>query len=345
MRRLRYDRAVRTLFVALAVLAGCGDDSKTCDTQGPFAEGDLVGHPQPLGSGPNEARAGRVHAADLPAVSSGLITWQDNDFVLANDKIALVIEDVGDSDLYDPWGGRPVGLARVEGGRMVEPNNFGELFFLTGRSTIVTDSVSVIADGNDGGPAIIRARGKLHPLPFFEAIIATVFAEPWLDIDAAIDYELAPGAEHVDVRYRYSSPRAVAEKVPSIAHSFMYTDRTPVYQPDHGFDKAITGAPYIALVDDRATSWAYIPAESAFGSSLAASGFLGAFSPGFEMPACDKLDRLHAQIVIGGPGLDGIQSAAARVRGEQQRTITGTVSFMRSTSGPTRTSRARRRIR
>ena len=67
---------------------------------------------------------------------SGLVTWKDGDFVLANDKVALVIEDVGDSDLYDPWGGRPVGLARVEGGKLVEPNNFGELFLLTGRSTV-----------------------------------------------------------------------------------------------------------------------------------------------------------------------------------------------------------------
>ena len=81
--------------------------------------------------------------------------------VLANDRVALVIEDVGDSDLYDPWGGRPVGLARVSGGKLVEPNNFGELFLLTGRSTVVTDSVSVIHDGRDGKPAVIRARGRL----------------------------------------------------------------------------------------------------------------------------------------------------------------------------------------
>ena len=106
-----------------------------------------------------------------------------------------VIEDVGDSDLYDPWGGRPVGLARVANGKLFEPNNFGELFLLTGRSTIVTDSVSVIADGSDGKPAIIRARGKLHPLPFFESKIGFLYPDTYEDVDAAIDYELAPGSE------------------------------------------------------------------------------------------------------------------------------------------------------
>ena len=108
---------------------------------GPFPAGGADGHPAPLTAGPAEARAGRVRAEDLPPVPSGLVTWKAGDFVLANDRVALVIEDVGDSDLYDPWGGRPVGLARVSGGKLIEPNNFGELFLLTGRSTVVTDSV------------------------------------------------------------------------------------------------------------------------------------------------------------------------------------------------------------
>jgi hypothetical protein len=84
-------------------------------------------------------------AADLPPVPSGLVTWKAGDYVLANDRVALVIEDVGDSDLYDPWGGRPVGLARVAGGRLVEPANFGEVFLLTGRASLVTEDVSVLA--------------------------------------------------------------------------------------------------------------------------------------------------------------------------------------------------------
>jgi len=60
---------------------------------------------------------------------------------------------------------------------------------------------------SDGGPAIVRARGKLHPLPFFESLVGVVYHDGYEDIDAAIDYELAPGSEHVDVRYRYSAPR------------------------------------------------------------------------------------------------------------------------------------------
>jgi len=326
---------MRRLLV-LCVLAACGSDDHppdgTCtDPLGPFPVGtDGAAQALPVPAG--HATAGRVRAGDLPAVPSGLVTWKEGDFVLANDKVAIVIEDVGDSDLYDPWGGRPVGMARVQNGRLIEPANFGELFLLTGRSTVVTDSVSVLADGSDGGPAIIRARGKLHPLPFFEAIIAVVYPDEWTDIDAAIDYELAPGSEHVDVRYRFNSPRDRDTDLPSVAHAFMYTKRTPAFQPVQGFDPNINGAPYMALIDDRATSWAYIPGDGALGSSLSVSGFLGAFGPGFTMPACGTLERLHAQIVIGGPGLDGITDAVARVRAQAQRTITGSVA--RAGSGP-----------
>jgi hypothetical protein len=316
---------VRRLLLVWVALAGCGDNFDTCP--GAFAPGDPQGHAAPLAAGPGEARAGRVTAADLPA-GSELLTWQPGDFVLANDKVALVIEDAGDSDLYDPWGGRPVGLARVAGGRMVEPHTFGELFLLTGRSAVMTEDVTVIADGSAGGPAIIRARGKLHPLPFFEAVTAVLFADGLTDIEAAIDYELHPGAEHVDVRFRYASARKIAKPIPSRLHALMYTKRTnpSAFQPGRGFDDELTGAPFVAIVEDDATSWAYVPGEGELGTSLAVSGFLGGFTGGFELPACGTTDEVHARIVIGGPGLDGIRVAVANLRGEPQRAITGTVS-------------------
>ncbi len=312
--------------LALVMSGACGDNHASCPLA--FSDGDPDGHADPLSVGAGQARAGRIRQDQLPSVPSGLVTWKGGDFVLANEHVALVIEDAGDSDLYDPWGGRPIGLARVVNGALVEPSNFGEVFLLTGRSTVVTETVSVIADGSDGGPAIIRARGKLHPLPFFENLIAVVFADPYTDIEAAIDYELAPGAEHVDVRMHYASARTEVTTVPSTMHAVMYASRTApkAFQPDAGFDESLSGAPYMALIEDGATGWAYMPGEGALASSLAASGFLGAFSPGFTIPTCGTVDRLHAKIVIGGPGLDGVVAAANRTLGHEQREITGTVT-------------------
>lgn len=312
--------------VALLAIAACGDNKGSCPLA--FEDGSDTGHAEPLAAGLGEARAGRIREDQLPAAASGLLTWRGGDFVLANHEVALVIEDAGDSDLYDPWGGRPVGLARVEGGALVQPHNFGEMFLLTGRSTIVTERVSVIADGSDGGPAIVRARGRLHPLPFFENLIGIVYQDQFTDIEAAVDYVLAPDAEHVEVRTHYASSRSDATEVPSTLHALMYSGRSAAtaFQPDLGFDDQLASTRYVAVIEDDATGWAYIPGEGRLGSALATSGFLGAFTGGFTIPACGTFERLHASIVIGGPGLDGVVAATNRHFGIDDREITGTVT-------------------
>src|SRR5512140_1625893 len=89
----------------LIICAACGggqsnpdaSTSNQCASPPPEAPlGSTTGHADPLHAGPTEARAGRVKAGDLPAVPGALITWAPGDFVLANDKVALVIEDVGE---------------------------------------------------------------------------------------------------------------------------------------------------------------------------------------------------------------------------------------------------------
>ncbi len=329
-------RSSKALTAATILLVACGDErlpatpdaaEQACATPPSLPpDGDPTGHPQPLGAGPTEARAGRITAAELPVVPSGLITWHDGDFVLANDKVALVIEDVGDSDLYDPWGGRPVGLARVEGGALVAPTNFGELFLLTGRASVITEAVTVVADGSDGGPAIIRARGRLHPTPFFESITEAIYNDPLDDVDAAIDYVLAPGARAVDIRLHYASARRGDSDEASTLHALMYTKRQPAFVPGVGFGEDLRQAPYMALVDDDATSWAYRPTMP-FQGGLAVAGFFGGFTGGPAIPGCATSETDHAQLVIGdGDGLDGVVAAMQEVTGEAGRVISGTVT-------------------
>ena len=67
--------------------------SESCETPA-FDVGD-DGHADPLGVGTGEARAGRIDAADLPDFPSRLQMWEGGDFVLANEHIAMVIEDGG----------------------------------------------------------------------------------------------------------------------------------------------------------------------------------------------------------------------------------------------------------
>ncbi len=320
-----------TLPVVIAVAGACGacgDDAS--DTPGDVCEiagledGDPIGHAAPLGAAMGEARAGRLSATDLPEDPSRLLTWAAGDFVLANHRVALVIEDAGASDLYDPWGGRPVGLARVVAGDLVEPAPFGELFLLSGRSSVMTQAVTVLNDGSNGEPAVVRARGSLAPTPFFESVVGGIYPDAFLDIEVAIDYSLAPDADHVDITLTYASPRTTAAGF-STLHAAMFAKRMPVFQPGIGFSETITASRYMAFTVEGATSWAYIPGSGALETSIATGGFIGAFGTPLEIAPCTNTSRLHAKLVIGGPGTDGVVAAAAGVLGEDLRVVTGTV--------------------
>jgi hypothetical protein len=50
-----------------------------------------------------------------------------------------------------------------------------------------------------------------------------VFRDALTDIEAAIDYELAPDAEHVEIHIRYASARGEDANVPSTLHAVMYS--------------------------------------------------------------------------------------------------------------------------
>ncbi len=304
---------------------GTPDAAPVCDFPLTFVEGN-DGEADALAVvGPGRAAAGRVAAADLPIDPKGLAVYAPGDFILANDRIAVLIEDVGPSDLYDPWGGRPVGLAAVQGGQLVLPADFGEILMMTGRFSVVTTKVSVIADGSDGGAAIVRAAGVPAPTPFIENI-AAVFHQRYDDVPTAIDYVLEPDADVIDVFIIHHSPRPVAEEQASTMHGFMYTPRMPAWSTGVGFATDGERLPYLAFIDDDGVSWAYSVPGDSLDPGINASGFMSVFTGGFELAACGETRRHHARITVGGPGLDGLVQAIARSEGTSLRTITGTVT-------------------
>ena len=94
-------------FVALAaaslpLVAGCDDTTDpppdACSTLAKtFAVGDPNGSSDPFGAkAAGQARVGRIKAADVKQPAHGRQQIQDGDFVLANDKIAVVVEDISE---------------------------------------------------------------------------------------------------------------------------------------------------------------------------------------------------------------------------------------------------------
>ncbi|MBT8491760.1 MAG: CehA/McbA family metallohydrolase, partial [Deltaproteobacteria bacterium] len=243
---------------------------------------------------------------------------------LANDRIAVVIEDAGDSDLYDPWGGRPVGFALVDGGAMVSPSEFGEIFILAGRYTFFTDRVSVISDGSDG-TAVVRATGRPLPLPFIEPLLSGLFNYDLSDTYAAVDYALPADSNQVSVTIRFRSQREDAVTVEPVLHAFMYTERLDTFVKGAGFGQGGRAGDYLALVSPTGTSIGYqVPGER-LASGLEQSGFLAKFADSYDVAACGETEVPHAILTVAGPGLQGLQKALAEADGTTLRTITGVV--------------------
>lgn len=327
------------LFGAAWVLLGCGPDAppgdagpgdagpSTCDAVLELALGDPVGHPDPLGVGAGEARAGRITTPGvLPPFPSNLEVWESGDYLLANEHVAMTIEDAGASQLYDPWGGRPTGVARVEDGALVEVADFGEILLLVGRYTVMTTAVTVLADGSDGGPAVVRASGPLRPLPFFQEITRSIVPDEYDDLEGAIDYELAPGAHHVDVYVSILSRRTRQTRTPFGLHGFMFTERMPVFAPVAGFatNDMPDEIPYLAFVDPAAQSYLFESPSGPLTAGVNESGFVSRLGDGERYEPC-AVTRVHRARLTFGHGLDAAMAARATDRGEPLVRISGVV--------------------
>ena len=296
-----------------------------------------------LDVGPGDVRAGRLSADQLPEDPNGLAVYEVGDFALVNEHIALIIEDDEISDLYHPFGGLIVGVARYEDGALVDRADYNEVGIGLRRFLVAAETVSLINDGTDGNPAVVRAEGPLRAIPFLEDLLGGTLTgnlllgppppedETFQSIRVQVDYELGPGAEHLDVFYTLDSPLTAAP-----VYLIIQSQRMDPYVPGQGFgtgDLALP-YPYMAYADDSAVSYAIEDASGPMTSvfePVAAFGFTDPEISGvmpltrseveFAADTRQHLMRVH----VGGPGIDGLLQAIARTKEEPIRTITGTV--------------------
>ncbi|MEQ8458492.1 MAG: CehA/McbA family metallohydrolase [Sandaracinaceae bacterium] len=298
----------------------------TCEALPDFETGD-DGAASPLEVPAGQSRAGRVGAAQLPEDRLNLAVWAEEDFVLTNGEVALLIEDTGLSDMYDRHGGRPVGVARVEGDRLVDAGDFNEILFGFGAFLVETEAVTVLNDGSDGEAAVIRATGPLGRLEFAGDLLADLLpGEDYSGLPGAMDYVMAPGSNAVDIVLHVGQPGTRPARVPFLVAAFFQHYRMPLWTDEGGFVRPDGEVPMVSFVDDAATSYAYFAPE---GSTLAPifeqSGVM-VFSLGRSIvPGCSVAEIPLATLVLGGPGLGGLQTALGDYRGETLRTVTGRV--------------------
>lgn len=298
-----------------------------CNAPMPLEPGAMPTAFNPMVLSPTRAMAGVAMAGQLPQHPSGLTEYKDGDLILANDRIAAVIERARPSSGYDPWGGKLIGLTLVRNQALVDPADFNEAIVTLGRFTLQTQAVGVINDGSNGQPAVIRAVGLTKPVPFIDEFARPIAGQPLGDFVSGFEYVLAPGAEHIDMYLLVNHQRLNTTTIDLSLHAFFQRYRMPGYTDNVGFDiNGNASKPYIGWINDNGASYAWFDPNSTIASFLSVSGFDAFQAPvSINLAPCTQVRRHMARIVVGGAGVDGLNSAVARTRMQTQREIRGNV--------------------
>ena len=299
VRRTLRVRRVTLLVVTLALVAAAMTATTRACPPGAFADGDPNGHADPLGASADRgARRTHPRRSDLPVGAVGA-RHVEGRRLRARERSRRA----RDRGCRRQRSLRSVGRPARSGSRASRAASSSS------RATSASCSCSpgarrsspkrsrVINDGSDGKPGDHpRARQAASAAVLREPDRASSTTTTYTDIDAAIDYELAPGAEHVDIRMRYASPRDEPTRTcrRRCTRSCTRSARR-VFQPTLGFDEQLNGAPYIALVDDRRDELG-VRARRRHARQLARRrrGFLGAFTPRLHDPGV-RHDRSPAR--------------------------------------------------
>ena len=339
-----------TSAVALAsLLAGCSDDAVPApgaastgvgptgcpaDLATGFEAGDPDGHADVFGArAAGQARAGRIaDVSTVPQPAHGRQRIETGDYVLANDQVAFVIEGKDESDGYATFGGELLSVDRVgDDGRPLGRSYYLETLMGISNEMVDPDTVSVLADGSDGGAAIVRVAGTLRAIPFLNEALKAIFPDTY-GFPAAVDYVLAPGEEKLLIRFNLVNPTidrldfGVERTDSEEMHGFFQYSQNKLVTDEFGYAEP-SGAVAWAGYDGGESSFVWRSLGQPLEYGLTISGFALFWGPGFIAEACAVTEHDHVEVIAGGAHLDGLREAIRRVDGESPwRAIEGSVT-------------------
>lgn len=282
-----------------------------------FEVGDPNGHADPFGArAAGQARASRIRdGATFPQPAHGRQRIETGDFVLINDRIAVVIEDKGLSDGYGRFGGELLAIDRVgDDGRPMGLSKFNETLMGIAFDTIEPTSVSVLKDGSDGKEAVVRVTGPLKTIPFMAESLKALYPNTY-EGQFAFDYVLTPGSPMVTIRYGVINPttddydfglnRPGSEEF----FGFFQTSQSQMVTPETGYAKPKNTTEWAGF-DGGAFGFAWrTTTKPSMSFGITQSGFQLYTSEGFVAPACQRTLVDRVQIIAGGPEYDGLREA------------------------------------
>jgi hypothetical protein len=281
-----------------------------------WVAGDPNGHVDPAGAkAAGQARAGRITDPSLlKQPVDARAKARLGDFLLTNDKIAVVIEDKGLSDGYARFGGEILTIDRVgDDGKPMGLSQYGETLVALSNEMINPESVTVLADGSDGKAAIVRVMGKFEPVPFFGGL-ASFFPNHY-GFQGIYDFVLEPGAEKFTIRLGVinDSEEERIVKPADEMHGFFHFSRSQLFTPARGYADPKGASPWVGFdAADGQWGFAWRSPRGDLSQSIDISGFRWFSGQGFTLPRNVPFFIDFAEVVSAGPGIDGLRAGVAR---------------------------------
>jgi hypothetical protein len=292
------------------ILCGEGGEAFRFETGGD-------GHPDPLGAiRAHQARAGRItKQSDIAQPADARSKIRIGDFLLANDKVAIYIEAEGKSDGYLPFGGEILGIEPVgQDGRPLGVSYYGEGAVLFGLEAVSPERVSVIADGSDGGPAIVRASGTLKMVPILDAFSA-IFPDRY-NLPAALDYVLEPGSPNITLRLNLANPGSNAVDFTDKQHvAFFQSSRSQTFSEVFGFGRPQGDLRFVGW-DSGHAAFTGRNLLGPMSVALEISGIQIFKAPALTVDGCSTKTVDYMQLTGGAGGIDGALEMSRKALGD-----------------------------
>ncbi len=316
-----------SILCASLSLLGCDEggsdadaDANTYECETPFPEwetggdGADVSGPPPAG----QARAGRIGSEDQ--IPRGVKNNVDvGDVMLRNGKVMFVIEAPDESDGYNPFGGEIVHADLVgPDGEPLERNLFGESLHGISLKLVDPQSVTVVADGTDGGDAVVRVVGENRSMPLLDVAFGFIF-EINHGVVFAVDYVLEADEDFLEVRFNMRNPINRWAYVNMIIFGSVQGDGLRFFTPEGGFDQdALAGTHRMYGYVGDEISYGFVDAEGQdLRYVMEESDFLvGEKSRTVPMESCTELTLPVIRLVVSGGGAETLLSVMRGIAGD-----------------------------
>jgi hypothetical protein len=240
-----------------AVAGACAGESQVENLQacalcsGDQEADDLI-HVQ-YGSGAHGASAVAKKITDTAdCVGGPLSRCRTNDYLLANDKIRVVIQDV-QRNLFGigQFGGQIIDADLVRADGDPDRDNFEEWSLsINIENTAHYTSLTIINDGSNGGAAIIRAEGVDDLLDFlnpssviagFGFLLPSDADDKDLPVTVRTDYILEPGKNYVRVETTVQNTDTNGFNI-FFGEFFNGSGQVEIFQPAYGFGEPLVSS-------------------------------------------------------------------------------------------------------